>query len=129
MRVLLGFLLAPLTVGLIFLVYSIATGELGEGIWAFVLASLVGYMVSLIFGLPTYLLLQRLERRAAMDYVVSSLIISLILVALLVVLPAVSGESGPIGTYLAQGAFIVAGALITGFCFWLIVRPDRGARS
>jgi hypothetical protein len=119
-RVVLGFLLGPLVPGLLIgILIVIQHGPLqsiGFCIW---LAALLGYPIAVVFGVPLFLLMRRLNWIQMYYYALIGPILGVVSVALYCVYsrPTYAWPTD----WFVKGAFM--GVLAT-VSFWLIVRPD-----
>lgn len=125
-----GFLLAPIVPGLLFLLLSLFSNP-GEGMWALKLSAMVGYPAMLVLGVPAHLLLNKRHWVSGGSYALTGGVIGAIVAAVLFGSVAVHnfslipdpGESmGP-----SVMIFIVASLLgaLAGWFFWLVARPAR----
>jgi hypothetical protein len=116
-RTILGFLIAPLTVPLLYL----AAAALFGGFVSLDLAVLIGeiaYIAALIGGLPLHIVLGRLGWLSLHDYMVFGFLLGAATVLV--------SEHAPIEfTALMQAGLAALCGTIAAGVFWLIVRPDR----
>ena len=134
-RILLGFMIAPLVPALIAYLCNLVSGHQGEGRWVAALFLAFGYLVTAIFGIPTYLVF--LGRRSAglLTYLAAGAVIGAVAV-ILVFMPDLwanwnSNREHALGL-LRNGIPIlggVSGAIGAGV-FWLVaVRAYRGTEA
>jgi len=130
-RTLLAFLIAPLVPGLIFLVLSLFSGELGTGIWALIVASAVGYGAAIMIGLPVLFVMHRLRFYRLVAYLVMGQLVSLVVGFYLIVYPLATIRDEPFSLHrlvaanYGQIAIIAFLGLFTTLAYWLVARPDR----
>lgn len=131
MRTLLAFLIAPASIGIVALVVSILVGKWSEGLWAFGFSAMIAYPVTLIIGIPVFLLLQKLQFTSLLSYLGMGCLLALIPVAFLVIWPILSSSSDNsagmeiLTPHYWQSAIVFAAGLTTVLVFWLIARPDQ----
>jgi hypothetical protein len=118
LRTILGFLLAPLMVPLLYLAAAAAFG----GFLSFDLAVLAGeiaYLAALLGGLPLHVALMKLGWASLHDYMVFGFLLGAASVLV--------SEHAPVEfTALMQAGLAALAGMIAGGVFWLIARPDRG---
>lgn len=133
-RLWVGFLLAPLIPGLLFLLFSLFHNP-GEGLWALKFSALVGYPAMLILGIPVHLLLTNRHWTRVWSYALAGMVIGAIVAAVLVggvavknfsVIPDVNKSLGPSVAVFTLAALL--GALVA-WAFWMIARPNHGPRA
>jgi hypothetical protein len=104
-RTLLGFLVAPISPGLLALIaalpHHIATGgfgarELSEVTWILKLAAVLSYPVAIVCGVPLYVLLRSRGWNGLLIYIASGALLGLIVYAAYVLLPEYAA-GGPFG--------------------------------
>lgn len=115
-----AFLVAPLTVPILYLVAARAFG----GFVSFDLAVFAGeiaYAAALIGGLPLHIVLSKLGWVSLHDYMVFGLVLGAGSVLI--------GEHAPVefSALMQAGLAAVCGA-VAGGIFWLVARPDRRGR-
>ena len=127
-KIIFGILLAPLSFGILLLISSPILGS--AGLIGFVFSLLVGYPLAVIVGLPVYFSMRKIRANGVLSYSVASLLFGAILTGIFILYPVYSENGGDLQSLLLperlkQILFLVFGAFITVFTFWLIVRPDR----
>ena len=134
LRLLTGFLLAPIVPGLLFLILSLF-GNPGEGVWALKLSAMVGYPAMLVLGVPIHLLLVRRHRTGGWTYVLAGIVTGTVVAAVLfgrVVMQNFSITPDPTRSLGPSAAIFVLAALLgalAAWVFWLIARPSRKAHA
>jgi hypothetical protein len=136
-RTALGFVIAPVSPGLLLLAISIFMNRSGEGLWGMQLAALVGYPFALGLGLPIHILLTRYGLVRVEYYALTGAAFGV--VAYFATIPPVTRLNGSLGLDADKLRIVPAWLLlvmllgaIAAVCFWLIVRPDHssvGAQS
>jgi len=134
-RTILGFLLAPISPGLLVAIVAIVAAafwfptlgyrQLYEAIWLIKLSAILGYPVALAIGLPLYGLFRWRGWTSFWLY----LAVGALLGAAIYFVYFPRGESQIDSTLRAGGTpWLVAGmvcGMIATSCFWLVARPDR----
>jgi hypothetical protein len=128
-RVILAFLIAPVSFGLLFLLFSLFAGKAAEGALIFQFVALVGYPIALLIGLPLFALFRYLRWNGLVTYALSAVGFSGLLIYLFVVGPSFR-EGQPIENVflparLAQMSIISFACITTVITFWLVARPDK----
>ncbi|KRE89301.1 hypothetical protein ASG87_02865 [Frateuria sp. Soil773] len=129
-RLWVGFLLAPLIPGLLFLLLSLLSNP-GEGLWALKLSAMVGYPAMLVLGVPAHLLLTKRRWTSGWSYTLAGIAIGAIVAAVLfgsVALHNVSFIPDPNKSLGPSAIIFVVAALLgalAAWVFWLIARPNR----
>lgn len=132
-----GFLLAPLAavatltpfvIGFLALTSPSDMNSLNTGnvVYAFVAGAVVAYVHTLLFAVPSFLILRRFGRVTRKSCLLSGGLIGLLPISLIMVLSCTKGTAelcGP-GNYnldviLLFGAY----GVVTGYYFWLNIRP------
>jgi hypothetical protein len=132
MRLIIAFLVAPVSFGLLAILLSVMTSSASEGLWVFQFSALVGYPVAAGLGVPTFLLFKKLKWEGLLPYGVASVFFSFALVGYFIIRPMVS-SGGLISTELLssprllQIGFLMFATTFSVLVFWLIARPDRNA--
>lgn len=130
LRLLVGFLLAPLVPGWLLFFLSLF-GNPGEGVWALKLSAMVGYPAMLALGLPIHLLMVRRRWTSGWAYalagIATGVVVALVLFGRVVVQnfsirPDPTKSLGP-----SEAIFVLAALLgaLVAWVFWLIARPGR----
>ncbi len=134
LRLWVGFVFAPLTPGLLFLILSLF-GNAGEGIWALKLSALVGYPAMLVLGVPAYMLLTKRHWISGWSYTLAGAVIGAIVAAMLFgsvairnfsLTPDVGKSLGPSAAIFMLAALLGA---LSAWVFWLIARPNCGCET
>ncbi|WP_339744726.1 hypothetical protein [uncultured Maricaulis sp.] len=131
-RSVLAFLIAPLSVGLLFFVILPFLTSPSEGIFALFFSAIIGYPVAIVLGTPTYILLNKLGWTGLFPYTLAAVAFSVILIGAFLVAPALTPPYSAV-IELTSETRIVQMSALTGFIsfsvlvFWLIARPDRAA--
>src|SRR5580700_8297410 len=94
-RTLLGFLIAPISPGLLLAVGTLFTGKIGEGVWGIGFAALLGYPAALILGVPIYFFFNRRGWVSIWPYIAVGLFLGAAMY--LVFIPPVSFTNGTFG--------------------------------
>lgn len=139
LRILLGFLVAPIIPGVMVealtLIRLRTFGWIGMGVE---LAAFFGYPVALILGVPLYLLFRRLGWVAFSTYVVAGAVLGVVPFAFFFVPPALECVSGAgseshaclvLTTMAPFGIYSTAAGIAATIAFWLIARPDKSHRT
>ncbi len=132
-RLILGFLVAPISPGLLIVIPAIVFGfgNMGEGIWLITLAGMLGYPIAIILGISLFILFRSRGWNGLLIYVMSGAFLGLIIYVI----------SLPFGGYSSSDMLrlferfsntahvhaplgMICGA-IAALLFWLIARPDR----
>ena len=128
-RLVLAFMIAPISFGLLFLLVSSLLGKFGEGVFVLQFVAFVGYPLALIVGLPLYAFFRYLRWNGLTVYIVSGICFSLMLSFLFVIGPIfLEGQSfwnltSP--PRLAQIGIITFACVLTVLTFWMLARPDK----
>jgi hypothetical protein len=140
LRTILGFLLAPISPGLlaVILVTPFRSGagvfglrELAEAAWIIKLSGALGYPIALVLGVPLYIFFRSRGWNGLLTYIAAGALLGLIIYLIYVLLAEYSSNglwglaekfSNTAKVYIPLG--MICGALAALF-FWLIVRPDR----
>jgi hypothetical protein len=129
-RLLVAFLISPLTPGAIVMLIAIGGGRLGEGLWASMIVLPMSYGVMLVPGMPLYWIVRRLRWASLWSYMTVGLICAF---AGSVVLwrgtfaerfsgRDMAGWTPFIAFCVAAGIF----GLLTGVVFWKLEQPTVG---
>jgi hypothetical protein len=140
LRVILGFLVAPISPGLLAVVLAslfrmgtagLGTREWSEAMWIIGLSGLLGYPVAVAFGVPLHLFFRSRGWNGLVAYIGAGALLGFVVYLVWVIFPeyAANGLSGlttkfsnTAQVYIPLG--IVCGA-VAALVFWLIARPDR----
>jgi len=132
-RAIFGFVVAPLSFGLLMFVMSRSTGE---GFLLLGATAMIGYPLALLMGVPLFVLFRHLRWNGLTPYLAAGIGFALLLSAVFVVMPN-HHDAGPFESLgaeveslmstprLAQLGLIFIVCLFSTASFWLIVRPDR----
>ncbi|MFM9863976.1 MAG: hypothetical protein ACKVRO_10245 [Micropepsaceae bacterium] len=131
-RVLAGFAMAPLVPSLALFLVSMATGSPARESFLFALfSSALGYLVTIVIGVPLFLLLRSSQLNSFTTYAVSGIAIGLAVLTLLLppsaqwVYETEHSKSLP---YVAFLLLFAGYGFLAAAAFWLIARPDRRSR-
>ncbi|HEV2622972.1 MAG TPA: hypothetical protein VGU65_12890 [Frateuria sp.] len=130
MRLLVGFLLAPLAPGLLFWLLSLV-GNPGEGLWALKFLALVSYPAMLVLGVPAHMLLTTRHWTSGWSYSMAGVLIGATVAVVLFYSTAIHNFSPALDPNKSLGPFagilIIAALLgaLAAWVFWLIARPNR----
>jgi hypothetical protein len=129
-RALLGLLVAPLAPCLLIAIIALSNGGTGVEFW-FVIMLPISYVVSLVLGGPTFILLTRRGMTSIVYYIFAAIVISLAPIFYVFFWGNLSRGgystlfSGILPVhYGIMGLMIFAGVTVS-MTFWFIVRPDR----
>lgn len=140
LRTILGFLVAPITPGLLAVILAAsfrigATGfgvrELSEAAWIVRLSAALGYPIAIVFGAPLYIFLRWRGWNGLLVYLLAGAILGLVTYVIYVMFAEYSsGGLWGLAAKLSNTAQVqiplatISGAVAALF-FWLIARPDR----
>lgn len=128
-----GFLVAPVSFGLVMFVMS---RSLAEGFLYLAATAMIGYPLGFLIGVPLFVLFRRIHWNGLTAYLAAGMGFAFLLSAAFVVIPN-HYDAGPFTSLIAevesllstprlsQIAFISIVCLSSTALFWLIVRPDR----
>lgn len=128
-----GFVVAPISFGLLMFVMSRSTGE---GFLMLAATAMIGYPLALLMGVPLFVLFRRLGWNGVTPYLAAGIGFACMVSTYFVVLPN-HHDAGPFKSLgaeveslmstarLAQFGLIVFACLFSTASFWLMVRPDR----
>jgi uncharacterized membrane protein len=139
-RTVLGFLVAPLSPGLLavilaapFRVGAVGFGprELSEAAWIIGLAAVLGYPVAVVFGAPLYVFFRSRGWNGLVVYIAAGALLGLV-IYVIYVLFAEYTSNGLWGlttkfsnTAAVQIPLVMICGAVAALVFWLIARPDR----
>jgi hypothetical protein len=125
-RITVGLVLAAFAPAFVVSVPAFIGGRLREGAWAGLMVLTVSSAVTVLFGIPVVLFFNRMRLLGAKWYMLAGLVSGCGL-GLYFILPGViqNGLSDAGGTYVFQGAILVALSVISSMIYWITVRPDR----
>jgi len=115
------------------LILSISQSAADEALWVLGFSAMVGYPIAIVLGVPTYLVLNRLQRNGLTAYLLASLLFAFVLILLFVLVPMFSQDTLEL-RQLASGARITQILTLTAIAafsvtvFWVIARPDKTIR-
>lgn len=134
-RTILGFLVAPISPGVLAVVLTallragldpLALNRLGQAVWVIELSALLGYPIALALGVPLYILFRWKGWNGLLVYVAAGAFLGLIVYLASVFADGLSQLaerfSNTAPSYLPAG--VISGA-VASTTFWLIARPDR----
>lgn len=139
-RTVLGFLVAPITPGLLAVILAApfrvgATGfglrGLSEAAWIIGLSAVLGYPVAAIFGAPLYVFFRSRGWNGLLVYIAAGALLGLLIYLMYVLLAEYSskGLSGLAAkfsnTAQVQIPLVMICGALAALSFWLIARPDR----
>lgn len=140
LRTVLGFLIAPITPGLLAVILAApfrvgATGfgprELSEASWIIGLSAMLGYPIAVVFGAPLYVFFRSRGWNGLLVYLVAGALLGLV-IYLIYVLLAEYSSNGLWGlttkfsnTAMVQIPLVIISGAVAALFFWLIARPDR----
>ena len=129
-RSLAGLLMAAALPPLLFLGLGLATGKFFEGLWMVEVILPYSALVTLIFGLPTALVLNKIRLVKLRWYIVAGLIVG-IGFGIYSIMPGISREEIALGgkSYFAQIVILAALGVLSSTGYWLTARPDRSSIS
>lgn len=132
-RTVLAFLIAPVSFGLLLMVFSLFSPTPQIGIWAFRWVAIVGYPIAFVIGIPVFLVLRGLRLTGLVPYSVAAFVPSALLATYFVISPTMSQGGGVEAIFvparLAQIAILTFASFFTTYAFWLIARPDKTAEG
>jgi hypothetical protein len=139
-RTVLGFVVAPITPGLLAVILAApfrvgATGfglrELSEAAWIIGLSAVLGYPVAVVFGAPLYVFLRARAWNGLLIYIAAGAFLGLMIYVIYVLLAEYS-SNGLWGlatkfsnTAQVQVPLVMICGAVAALVFWLIARPDR----
>ena len=141
-RTVLGFLVAPISPGLLavilaapFRIGAVGFGlrELSEAAWIIGLSAVLGYPIAVVLGVPCYVLFRSRGWSGLPVYIAAGAVLGLI-IYLIYVLLAEYSSNGLWGlttkfsnTALVQIPLVIICGAVAALFFWLIARPDRSS--
>lgn len=126
MRLIIAFITAPIFPGTVLLFFSLITSNANEGLWIFTFSALVGYVVTIVLGVPAYALMKKHGLNRLREYFIGGLLLSIAPIIYFIFVPKFSAYEGAkihmphVGLVLL---FVMASVSAT-CVFWLIARPD-----
>ncbi len=129
-RLLSAFLISPISIGLLMLVASLFLSSSSEGVWALKMSASVGYPLAILVGIPVFLFLKKNTENKLSQYLLSSLLFSILLIGHFVLWPMLSLPEATSSNLLStpriyQMLIIILASGFTVFVFWIIARPDK----
>jgi hypothetical protein len=133
LRTAIGFLLAPISPGLLILILGIVFGfgKPSEGIWIIKLSALLGYPIAIVFGVPLYFLFRSRGWNGLLTYITTGALLGIVIYLIYIPLGGYS-SNGLLGlserfsdtalVYIPLG--MICGA-VAALSFWLIARPNH----
>ena len=130
-RVVIAFVIAPVSFGILVAGLSLAFSSAREGLWVLKFSALVGYPIAIFVGLPAYWLLTKRGLCGIGTYSFVALVFSALLISYFIIWSALSEGVG-IGelflpSRIGQMAIVAFACFSTVFIFWAIARPDKQA--
>ena len=135
LKILLGFLVSPAIPALLVYLISCIFDSHSGAAWSAKLILVMGYLAGLIIGVPTYLLLRKINKTSFLAYIVSGLLVGLIFSLIIVVLSVTDAYN--YGFEHAVGVFrntigsslmgMVSGAIAGGVFWFISVRGNAQA--
>jgi hypothetical protein len=141
LRTVLGFVIAPITPGLLAVMLAApfrvgATGfglrELSEAAWIIGLSAVLGYPVAVVFGAPLYVFFRSRGWNGLLVYIAAGALLGLVIYVIYVLLAEYT-SNGLWGlttkfsnTASVQIPLVMVCGAVAALFFWLIARPDRG---
>ena len=133
LRVILGFLVAPISPGLLIVILGVVFGfgKSGEGMWLIKLSGMLGYPIAMVLGVPLYIFFRSRGWNGLLIYIAAGALLGLIIYLMYIPLGGYSSSglsglserfSNTARVYIPLG--MICGAL-AALLFWLIARPDR----
>lgn len=140
LRTILGFLVAPVSPGLLAVILAapfragtsgFGPRELAEAAWIIGLSAVLGYPIAIVLGVPLYVFFQSRGWRGLLVYIIAGALLGLVIYLIYVLLAEYSSN----GLWELAAKFsntaqvqiplvMICGAMAALF-FWLIARPDR----
>ncbi len=142
LRTVLGFLIAPISPGLLAVILAApfrvgATGfglrELSEAAWIIGLSAVLGYPVAVVFGAPLYVFFRSRGWNGLPAYIAAGALLGLVIYAIYVLLAEYSSNGlGGLATKFSntvqvQVPLVMICGAVAALVFWLIARPDRSS--
>lgn len=129
LRLAIAFVVGPLAPGILFALPQFAASSASVfPIWYIKIAALFGYTTAVVFGIPTFWLLNRYRRVRARHYLGCGFLLG-VCACLLAFIPGAFDDpaTAVFGAVAAWPLLIVSGICgsIAGLAFWTIARPDR----
>jgi hypothetical protein len=129
MRLIVAFLIAPLTCSIVILLISMFNKGTG-GLWLFSFVTIIAYVVTFVIGLPVYLLLKKYKKTSLTSFLSAGSAISILPIGYFIVIPffgsQITKETGAgLLPQAIQVVIIFIACLLTAILFWVIARPDR----
>lgn len=140
LRTVLGFLVAPITPGLLAVILATpfrveATGfglrELSEAAWIIGLSAALGYPVAVVFGAPLYVFFRSRGWNGLLVYIATGALLGLVIYVIYVLLAEYSSNglwrlaAKFSNTAQVQIPLVMICGAVAALFFWLIARPDR----
>lgn len=126
MRTLVAFLIAPLFPGVMFLLFFLISSEADAGVWFFCGSTFVAYLVTIVFGVPTYMWLRKCNNNDLWGYLICGSLLSIVPIAQVISLPGSFSHVDLefLMQNLGWALLIILLSTGTAFIFWIIARPD-----
>jgi hypothetical protein len=140
LRTVLGFLIAPISPGLLAVILAAPfragtavfdARELAEAPWIIKLSGLLGYPIAIVIGVPLYVFFRSRGWNGLLIYVAAGALLGLVVYVIYVLLAEYSakGLSGLTAkfsnTAQVQIPLVMICGAVAALFFWLIARPDR----
>lgn len=129
-RLLAAFIISPISFGVLILIASLFLSSGSEGFWVLKMSALIGYPLAIVAGIPVYLLLKKKTESKLAQYLLSSLLFSVLLIGYFIIWPIMSLPDSASSNLFSvariyQMLLILFASAFTVFVFWIIARPDK----
>ncbi len=133
LRTILGFLVAPVSPGLLIVILAavFGFGKSGEGIWIIKLSGMLGYPIAIVLGVPLYIFFRTRSWNGLLIYIMAGALLGVMIYLIYIPLGGYSsnGLSGLFERFSNTALVSIPLGMICGavaaLSFWLIARPDR----
>lgn len=133
LRTILGFLVAPVSPGLLIVILAavFGFGKSDEGIWIIKLSGMLGYPIAIVLGVPLYIFFRSRSWNGLLIYITAGALLGVIIYLIYIPLGGYSsnGLSGLFERFSHTAQVFIPLGMICGavaaLSFWLIARPDR----
>jgi hypothetical protein len=132
MRIILAFLIAPASFGLLLFGLSLFTSTVAESLPVLLFVAMIGYPIATVLGIPVYFIMSKIGANGFLSYTLISLIFTALIVGYFIIRSIYLENDGNLSTLLSeprvlQMVIIAFASFFTVSVFWLIARPDRAA--
>ncbi|MBL4537130.1 MAG: hypothetical protein JKP96_00540 [Oceanicaulis sp.] len=129
-RLIVAFLIAPVSVGILLTPVALVLTSGSEALWALKLNAVIGYPIAVVLGVPVWFAFSRLGWFSLRAYLLAGFAFSLVVVGLLVLWPAYHAQLLSVQMMLsparlAQMLILAAATTFSVAVFWFIARPDH----